>query len=323
MPDRPGSNGNPAPLLILMVLLTGWTPVAARDAMNEMPALTTGLLRFGIAAALLTLTVWLSGRGRPRPVPIARSDYGRLVLAAALCVPVNQSTFLLGVKLANASHAALFYALNPVLVYIITVSLGRTVLRTRMALAAVLAFAGAAVVGWDGLRLEAQGDFLVGDLLLFGAVLSWAIYSVVAQPLSARYGAVRTLAIVMVVGSLMYLPVWWIDSGDLHWDQLSWRAIAGFAYITVGTSYLNYMLWLVAMNRFEINRVSVMINAAPLVAVLFAWLWHDEPISGYLSLGATLIFAAITLANWKRRRAGESESVREAGSAARSKQVSK
>ncbi len=293
-----------AGLMLLIVCFAGLTPVAARDAMQEMPPLSTGLARFGTAAIVLLLTrlIWRPNDAKSR-TPIRRGDWPRFLLAAALCVPINQICFLGGVKLASATHAGLFYALNPVLVYLLTLMLGRARLSMRMGVAAVLAFVGAATIGWEGLQLGSSRLFFYGDVLLFGAVASWAGYTVVAAPLAERYGAIRSLSIVATVGSLMYLPAAWIDGYQLLTGSYSWRALTGFAFITLITSYLNYMLWFTALTRIDINRLSVVTNAAPLVAVVAAHYWHHDPLTAWLLLGGSLILTAITLANWDKLRA--------------------
>lgn len=293
-----------AGLMSLVVCIAGLTPVAAKDAMAELPALSTGFVRFGLAAGLLWLTRRFIGRRDAEAAvrPVDRSDWPRLWLAAALCVPINQFCFLLGVKLANASHAGLFYALNPVIVYLLTLALGTARLGLRMSLATVLAFGGAAVIGWERLQIEGDWAFFVGDVLLLGAVASWAAYSVVAVPLAEKLGPLRAVSLVMGLGTLLYAPALLVDG--LAWLEitLTWRALAGFAFITVVTSYLNYLLWFVLLTRIDINRLSVAVNAAPIVAVTAAWAWHDEPISQGLLLGAGGILVAIWMANWDKLR---------------------
>ncbi len=295
-------------LVSLIVCIAGLTPVAARDAMKEMPPFSTGLVRFGIAAALLTST-WLAWRPRAGPArrPIARRDWLFFLLAAFLCVPVNQACFLQGVKLASASHAGLIYGLNPVLVYLLSLALGRTRLSARMAVAAVLAFLGAAAIAWAGLRTEPSRRFFWGDVLLFGAVASWSAYAVVAAPLSERYGALRSISIVLVVGVLLYTPAYLIDGHMLDFAALSGRALGGFTFITLFTAYLAYLLWMVALGRIDVNRLTVATNASPVVAVVASYYWQHEPLTAGLLVGATLILTAITLAIWPRLRALRTE----------------
>jgi drug/metabolite transporter (DMT)-like permease len=291
------------PILAAVVVLAGLTPVAAKDALREMPPLTTGVMRFGIAGLLLMATYSISrltANGAARP--IARAHWPRIWLAAALCVPINQFCFLLGLERSGSAQAGLMYALNPVLVFLLTLMLGRTRGTRRMAAASVLAFCGAAVIGWDNYTLTGGTRGLTGTLLLFCAVLTWAAYCTVSVPLIAEYGALRTAATVMPLGVLMYLPVVFIDGANLRPGEMSWRGVGGFAFITLGASYLNYLLWFVGLERIDVNRMSVTVNASPLVAVIGSYFWHAERISRWLLLGATVILAAILLANWDRVR---------------------
>lgn len=276
-----------------MVVLAGLTPVAAKDAIGEMPPLTTGVLRFTLAGLLLALTARLAG-GAP---PLARRDLPRFVVAALLCVPINQSSYLMGVKLSGAAHAGLFYALNPVLTFGLTVALGQAAFSRRMAAATGLAFCGAAVVGLDGL-LGGGMTSLLGDGLLLIAVVSWAAFTIVVLPLGRRYGLLGTLWIVMLLGAALYSPALFIDGAQLDPWRLSGRALGGFAFIAILTSYVNYIVWFAAARRLDLTRVSVVGNAAPILAVVAAHLWCDEPITPWLALGAILIIAAITLSNW-------------------------
>jgi drug/metabolite transporter (DMT)-like permease len=290
-------------LLITVVLLAGFTPVGARLAMSTLPPLTTGFVRFAIAGLLLLATAQLLPKRTPESRrPLERADYKRFLLAAFLCVPANQLCFLTGVKLANASHAGLFYALNPVLTFLITFAAGITAWSGRMALAALLAFVGAASLFTDGLTARDDAAFITGDVLLFFAVLTWAAYSIVSVPLARKYGPVRSAALVMTIGAALDIWAPFVDGQQLSLDDLTPQSVGGFLYITLGTSYLNYMLWFVALSRIEINRVSIATNFAPVVAVIAAWWLLDEPITRWLIVGAALILAAITLANWPALR---------------------
>ncbi len=286
------------------VFIAGTTPVAARDAIDELPVFSTGLVRFGIAAVLLWLTLLIRpGRGGIAGLLPERRDLGHILLCGLFCVPINQISFLGGVKLASAAHAGLLYGLTPVMVYVITLLLGRAALSRRMALASLLAFCGAAAVAWDGLRATKSPTFFRGDLLLLGAVLTWAVYSLLITPLANKYGPVRATAMVMLTGAVLYLPALLVDGDKLHVRDLSPRALGGFLYITIATAYFNYLLWSIALLRVDINRLTVSASASPLVAVVASHYWHHDALTSWLMLGAALILTAITLANWDRIRA--------------------
>ncbi len=291
-------------LVLVLITIGGLTPSAARFAMLKMPIFSTGLIRFSIASILLLLTQRFWMRGDPRAaVPIDPRDGRRILICAFLCVPLNQAFYLAGVKMANAAHAGLFYAINPVLVYLFSLMIGLAGWSNRMAIASLMAFLGAAVIFLDGCLTGVCENFLMGDGALLLAVTTWAAYSVLVGPLGHKYGPIRILARIMSIGSLMYLPALLIDGVELAPGHLNWQAIAGFAFITLFTSYLNYALWFVAMLRIGVNRLAVALNAAPLLAVPAAHYLCGEPITNWLTLGGGIILVAILLANADRIRA--------------------
>ena len=88
------------PLLILVTVIAGGTPIAVHAAVVEFPPLTVAAARFAIAGLCLGITCRLMGR----PIKFPREDRRSLIWLAALCVPINQLGYLVGVKLAGAAH---------------------------------------------------------------------------------------------------------------------------------------------------------------------------------------------------------------------------
>src|SRR2546430_124103 len=61
------------------------------------------------------------------------------------------------------------------------------------------------VLVWRGLALS-RGP-LVGDLLLFVAVLRWAVSTAEGRGLVTEHGPVPTIAWTLIGGTLLYLPI--------------------------------------------------------------------------------------------------------------------
>lgn len=288
-------------LISIMVLIGGITPVMAKEALQELPPISMGAFRFLIAAGLLLAAQqWRKWRNAENRLPLAKRDRWRVIATAVLCVPVNQVCFLLGIKFANASHAGLFYALNPVLVYLLTRLTGASRGSRIMATAAVIAFSGAAVIALGSLRGGGDSRMFLGDLLLLGAVASWSLYAVISQPLAPKYGGVRVLTWTLALGALLYTPAIFVDGSQFNLFAVSPRAVLGFFFITVCTSFIGYMIWFFAMARIDLNRLAIVSNAAPVVAVVAAYLIRGEPLTRNLLFGGTLIVSAIFMANWDK-----------------------
>jgi len=109
-------------LMAIHVGLASGTYVFAKAAAVGFPdAETLTLARaLGAALILLLLTGWV--------IPKPRFDFKewlRILLFGILLVPINQYLFLRGLRLTVPSHPALFYALTPLGVLILTSGLSR------------------------------------------------------------------------------------------------------------------------------------------------------------------------------------------------------
>src|SRR4051794_16707168 len=189
--------------LILMIVIGSSTATAAKFAVGSLPSGMLMVLRFGVAGLCLLPVTW---RGLVRMV---RANPGRLLAAAALCVPVNQTFFLNGTRLAPTSHVGLIYATCPLVVLALSVMLGQERLIPGRLMGVLLSVLGVAVIGLGSL-LQGGKDgapFLMGDLLLIGAVSSWGAYLTVNKGLVAKHGGLTALAGTLLVGCALDLPI--------------------------------------------------------------------------------------------------------------------
>lgn len=294
-------------LLGLVTLIAGLTPVAAGMATDELPPVSLAFVRFGLAGALLAVTArWLGLR-----FEFPRAAWPWLAALGVLCVPINQIGFLVGIRLSTASHAGIIYALVPMLVYWFALILRRTRFGVRMLAATTLAFVGAAVVVMTTTgqtRGPGQGltELLIGDGLLLSAAVSWAVFTVLSQPLVRRHGAIQTLTVVFLLGAVFHAPLvvadyWWWDLASFEISRVTWRGLAGFGFITLITAYTNYLLWYLIISRSDVTRSSVVINSSFLITVLVESLWFGLELSWWVALGSSLLLAGVVTANYAKK----------------------
>jgi drug/metabolite transporter (DMT)-like permease len=296
-------------LLITVTLIGGITPVAARLATAEIPPLLIPVLRFGTAGLLLAITAKWLGLWRP----LSRRQLSMLAALGFLCVPVNQIGYLVGIKKANASHAGVAYALVPVLVYWISVALRRAAVGWRLTIASLLAFAGAALVdlatasGKPAVDVPSR-SILLGDALLLSAALSWSLFVVLSQPLVKELGAVMTLCVVFLLGTLIHIPLavgdWLLHAQDFSLSAITWAGWAGLAYLTFITAYLNYVLWYVVTAKYDVTRSAVVTNAHFMVSVALEAVLFHQRVGPIAIIGAVLLMGGIVLATKQGIRSG-------------------
>ncbi|HEX6491729.1 MAG TPA: DMT family transporter [Gaiellaceae bacterium] len=254
-----------------------------------------GCVRFGAASLLFGGLAW----SRERSFAIRRRDLAVLVVAALIGIFLNQLSFVYAIKLTTATTVALLFGLLPVLTGIFSFALGvERALGARFWLAALLAFAGAALValGSGG----GVSGHLWGDLLGLGAAATWAWYSVAAAPLLERYSVLRISTLAFVIGTLPLLAVGahQLATQNYGFGPRIWLA---YAFAVVGPLLLANLLWFGAIGRVGPARASVFANLQPFLAAIFSLVILSESITGVQVVGGLAIAAGILLSRRARQ----------------------
>ena len=300
-----GAHHSPAALdyqayvsLFLMVFLGSFTAAAAKVVVKDLPVAIVPVVRFGVAGLCLIPLVW----GKGSLSRLVREDLLLLGLASALFVPVNQGFFLNASRYAPTTHVAIFYATAPLIVLLLSCSLGHEKFqRTRLwgMLASVI---GVSVIAlgelWGSptsmVSLKSGRDVLWGDLLLIGAVASWGAYITLSKPLVARHGVLPVLVGTFLLGTLLDLPVALATPGG--WPGLSsistgsWIALGLMAFIItpLGQVFQNHSL-----SRLDASQVATFSNGSPVLTLVWGVFFFEEAITVALAVGGLLTLGGI------------------------------
>ena len=282
---------NKAVVLALVVnqLLSTGTHLVGKATLNTIGPLATALLRFSVASITLLALHFL----RRRRERIAREDIPKILWVGFLAVPVNQGFFLFGLSESTASHAALLYALTPLVVLLLARRfLHEGHIGAKM-IGVAAAFVGATLIFLDrGLAHEMA--VMRGDLFIFTAVIAWAIYTITAKDLLRRYDPMTLTTWALVSGTLMSLPAALIPGAIPPLGSVPASAWAGILYLGVGTSVIAYALWFYALRHLEASKVAVTTNAQPVLTSALSWLLFHEQFGPAFFAGAALILGGVT-----------------------------
>ena len=282
--------------LSLFVVLWGSNFVLAEVALREMAPLPFSAARFlvGGAALLAVLAAeraWNARRGREgeRLFPMFRRQDGPRLLAVALLGSALAPWLgIEGLERTSSAHAALWLALGPVLSAGLGFFIGTEQVGRAGFAGAALAGVGTLLLGADGLRIGR--GYLVGDLLLLGALGASTLELHLIKPLATRYGKIPMSTASTVLGGLLYglaaLPAL---AGE-PWAALglwTWVAVLAGGAIGVG---LGRWVKVRALRRLGPTRVIVYGNLVPFATLLIAWLALGHAPSMF-EVGAGLLIA--------------------------------
>lgn len=230
-----------------------------------------------------------------RSLRIRRRDFG-LVVLAALCLWLNQLSFVYALEKTSASTIALILGATPIFAALIGLLFGLERLSRRFWIAAAVSFAGVGLVA-AGSSGGLSGD-VRGDLLGIATAATWAGYSVAIAPLMRRYSASRISAVVLSLGWILIALVGFPQATEQDYS-VGWKVWVLLAFATLGPLVITNLLWFRALHRIGASRATLVANLQPFVAAVFALILLSEQMTLLQVVGGVLIAAGILAA---RRR---------------------
>jgi drug/metabolite transporter (DMT)-like permease len=277
--------------MIVHSALSAGTYIAGKRALAELSPIDVAIARFALAALLHAAVLW---RLRVR---FERRDLLGIAALGVLAVAVNQLFFLGGLALSTPGHAALFYAMTPIFVFLIERLRGRERGSTLKVVGIAVAFLGTVVVlsARGVLGVAGAHDVLVGDVLLLFAVISWAIYAVGGKAYAARYGGLAAGAGTLVAGTLLCVPPGLAVFRPATIAAASPWALASLLYLVLVTSVLAWLIYYWALGRAEASRVAIWSNLQPVLTAVLAWAIYGEALTGPFVAGGAMVLAGVVL----------------------------
>jgi len=298
---RLGLDGNDLGLLSV-VFIWGFNLSVVKIALEVMKPLAFNGVRFALASA--TLLALLRARGES--LAVSAGDMLRLMALGLLGHTVYQLCFIEGLALTTASHTALIFGISPVIVAILSQLLGHEQVSGAAWAGAALAFAGEYLIIGGKAPAEGPAPSLAGDLLILAASFCWCLYTVLARPLLSRYSPLKLTALSMGWGFLALLPFCVPALRAQQWGDVKPIAWASTIYSCLFALVFAYLLWYRSVHKVGNVRTAVYSNLVPVTGTLAGWLFLGERLYPMLGLGATAIFAGISLTRWHQARPEES-----------------
>ncbi len=281
----------------IMILVGSTTSPLAKLVVSQLPVGLVPLLRFSCAG--LCLLPFIGGLAPLKE--LVRHDWRRMAVVAALCVPVNQWFFLNAAKLGTNAHVGLFYALVPLVVWVLAWRLGHERLDLGR-LGGILASIGGVVViglgnllGSESASAAQTRAVMISDLLLIGAVISWGAYVALSRPLVLRYGAMPVLAGTFLFGFFLQIPI--SLATVTQWPTLlrlatpsAWISLVILAALITP---LNLALQNLSLRRLDASQVATFSNVAPVLTVVWGVSFFHEALSPALIVGGLLTLGGV------------------------------
>lgn len=262
-------------MLVVVTAVWGWTFVAVHDALASVSVIAFLAVRFSLAAATTGL-LW----GRRLTLSTLRT--GMLIGLALASGYLLQTA---GLKHTTATNAGLITGLFVVLAPVAD----RMLFRTRLRPVSWLAVA-VSLVGMTMLTGRLPTNLALGDLLVLGCAVAFAIHIALLSRHSAAHDALALTTGQMTGVALVFLLAWPAMERPALPPREVWLALV----ITgVVASALAYAVQTAAQRVLSAVRTAVILTLEPVFAAIFGILLVGERLGPVQLVGAALILAAV------------------------------
>jgi drug/metabolite transporter (DMT)-like permease len=273
--------------LICTTALWGSNGVVSRALMDTIPPLVMAAARWAVVFAVLLPLVWPERRAIAHSL---RREW-KLLLALALLGSAPQSALVYsGLSASTAIHLGLLNSTIPVL--IILISWGWYARRPRRleAMGLAISLIGVSLILAHGdLRSLLHLQFNHGDLLMLGAMVIWALYTLRLKDRPQSLSVFAFVFALSLFGELLTLPfalLQWTQAGPIH---LGARELLGLLYIGALATLVSTVLFSYGVERVGAVRAGILIHLMAVFSSLFAALFIGEQLFVYHAAGFVMV----------------------------------
>lgn len=279
--------------MLLVAFLWGATFTTGKAAVHDIPALTTAMLRFGLASLVL-LPIYAHQRRGAALLPRGSGAWRAIVLLGVTTVFAYNALFFGGLRLAPSSDSILLIpTTSPIWTALFAALILGERVSQRLRIGMIVALVGMILVLAGGPSASFGGDRLLGNLMFIAAAIVFGLSHVIGRITTRYVTPIGATVLAGVVGTLMLLPGAFIEGGV---DDLA-RAPLGFwlaiAFVAFGGTALGYVLWYRGVRELGAGNTSFYTNLVPIFGLTLSAIFLGEYPTWLQVVGGAVMLAAV------------------------------
>ncbi|XAZ22188.1 DMT family transporter [Sinorhizobium sp. B11] len=271
--------------LTLAMTTVGSTVVASKVIASGLPPFTATALRFAVAFPFFLFLMRWTGS---RLLRLSGRDWLILVTQAG-AGSVGYTTLLIsGLSLTSAANAGVIIGTLPVVSAAISILVLGERPQRFLLLAIGLAAAGVFSIAFSP---AAGSGSLVGDMLIFGAVICEGLFILLNKRLGTSIPPLTQSALMTAIGFVVAGVPALFEHHDI--GIASQPALLAVVYYALVPTVGGFILWYAGAERVSGAEASLFTAVAPATAVIFAFLVLGEAVGSNQIFGIACVLAAV------------------------------
>ncbi len=228
---------------------------------------------------------------------VQKKDLLLLAVCGMFGVVINQEMFFLGLNITHPINAALIMIMTPILVFVISFFLSHEKATWQKILGLAFGAAGALII-ISGKGFSFSGKTVLGDFFILINATSYAVYLVIVRPLMKKYHPLTVVKWVFFFGLFPVLIFGFPQFNQIQWSGFTTQAWMGLAFVVFGTTFLAYLLNVLALREVHSSVVGAYIYMQPVLATIISIGLGKDHLTYQKILSAALIFSGVYMVSF-------------------------
>lgn len=286
--------------ILFAVFTWGLSFPMLKIALEVVPPITLGALRYGIAAILLVIYLALRG-GLDTVIRPLKEDWKFFSVLGLVGITLPNIFQNFGMIWTTASLSSIIQSSGPIFTILLAVVFLHEPLGINKVLGTTLALSGAILLVTEG-GVKFTGSTFFGNFLILMSALSYSISSIMSKKILEKYGPLTVAILSMVIGTAILAIFSIFESPQEHIPQISlyhWFIVVVLALLPGAIALL---IWYMVLRTTEVSRLILFIYLIPVFATIISYFWLNEVITIITVFFAFLIVCGVIVAQYEKAR---------------------
>lgn len=278
--------------LLLTVAFWGISFVSTKICLEAFKPMSLAFYRFLIGSVFLFLIL----KYLKENLRFEKSDFIYFLLTGVFGISLYFYFENTGIVYLSPSIASIIIGTIPVFIVIIETIFYKEIFTLQKLLSLLFSIVGLILVVNFNLKTVSKND-LYGYIMMFGAVLSFIIFSFATKPISKKYSNIKLTFYQSIFGTVTLLP--FIFSKNFNMIKFNSNLLIHFLFLSIICSALSYYFYLYAFKELGPCVCALYINLSPVFTIIFEFIIFKNIINKKQIIGAILIILSVYIINIK------------------------
>ncbi len=197
-----------------------------------------------------------------------------------------------GLLLSTSGNAALIQAANPAAIALFSNLFLKEQISKQRATGIVLSIIGVLLV--SGTPTGEGSATFIGNILMLGGVIAWAVYTVQSKKLPEVISPLTATTISFVTGLVWLLPFILLEIAFTGLPVIQPSAWVALVYLGIAASALAFFLWNFGLETVDASLAAPLINLIPIIGLFFSSLAGEQIVLNQI-LGGLIVIAGVLI----------------------------